>query len=109
MPRLAWKVRLLVWAVSAAAAGLLWLAAAFPMSYPGALTFGAFIVFAFLLDRTGGLLGVEAKGSTSFTIHLAAGITFGDMKLIRQKALVLGNLDQKALEIAADSFSPSGE
>jgi len=39
----------------------------------------------------------------------AAGITFGDMKIIRQKALVLGNLDNKALEIAADSFSPSGE
>ena len=39
----------------------------------------------------------------------AAGLLFGDMKLIRQKALVLGNLDGKALEAAADSFSPSGE
>lgn len=38
-----------------------------------------------------------------------AGITFGDMKLVRQQALVLGNLDAKSLEAAADSFSPSGE
>jgi HD-GYP domain-containing protein (c-di-GMP phosphodiesterase class II) len=47
------------------------------MPYPGHLGFGAFVVFAFLLDRNGGLLRVEAKGSTSFTIHMAAGILFG--------------------------------
>ena len=55
-----------------------------------------------------------APGSKEFYVACfeemkAAGITFGDMKIIRQKALVLGNLDNKALEIAADSFSPSGE
>lgn len=39
----------------------------------------------------------------------AAGITFGDMRLIKSEAAILGNLDAKALEKAADSFSPSGE
>jgi putative nucleotidyltransferase with HDIG domain len=77
MPRLDWKVRLLVWVVTSAAASLLWLASAYPSPYPGLLNFGAFVVFAFLLDRNGGLLRVEARGSTSFTVHLAAGITFG--------------------------------
>lgn len=77
MPQLGWKVRILVAAVTATALGLLWLAAESLMPYPGHLGFWAFVVFAFVLDRNGGFLRVEAKGSTSFTIHLAAGILFG--------------------------------
>ncbi len=56
----------------------------------------------------------DTPGTREFYLACAeemktAGITFGDMKLIRAATIVLGNLDAKALEKAADSFSPSGE
>lgn len=77
MNRLDWKVQLLVAAVGGAAGLLLWIGASYPLPHPGALSFGAFVVFAYLLDRNGGLLRIEAKGSTSHVVHLAAGLTFG--------------------------------
>lgn len=39
----------------------------------------------------------------------AAGLTFGDMKLVMQRARELGNLDSKTLEKAAEGFSAKGD
>jgi hypothetical protein len=44
---------------------------------PGWWELGSFIVVAFLLDQSSTRLKVEALGSTSFVIHMAAGILFG--------------------------------
>ena len=44
---------------------------------PGWWELGSFIVVAFLLDQSSTRLKVEAHGSTSFVIHMAAGILFG--------------------------------
>lgn len=79
MRQFAWKVHLLVVGVTVAAGGLVWLAAGTGFPYPGHGTLLAFCGFALLLDRTGSLLGVEAKGSTSFTIHIASGLLFGPL------------------------------
>ncbi len=38
----------------------------------------------------------------------ASGLTFGDMKLVMQRARELGNLDSKTLEKAAEGFSEKG-
>lgn len=39
----------------------------------------------------------------------SAGIGFGDIRLINKRAMELGNLDAKALEKAAESFSEKGD
>ncbi|HEU5051005.1 MAG TPA: hypothetical protein VFU00_11805, partial [Gemmatimonadales bacterium] len=65
---------LLVTALSAVAMGLAWPARA---ALPGWWELGSFIVVAFLLDQSSTRLKVEASGSTSFVIHMAAGILFG--------------------------------
>src|SRR5690606_19545986 len=44
---------------------------------PGWWELGSFILVAFLLDQSSTRLKVEASGSTSFVIHMAAGILFG--------------------------------
>lgn len=46
-------------------------------AFPGVWPFVAFVVAAFLLDLTYNPLHVGAVGSTSFVVHLAAGILFG--------------------------------
>jgi len=58
---------------------------------------------------TDAVVGTREFYLATFTEMQAAGITFGDMKLIRQASQVLGNLDQKALEAAAEGFSAQGE
>ena len=45
-------------------------------SMPGWWELGSFIVVAFLLDQSSTRLKVEASGSTSFVIHMAAGVLF---------------------------------
>ncbi len=71
------KLHVLVFFVVALAAAMV--LAAFPdrRPYPGGLPLGTFLVVAFLLDQTGNPLRVEAVGSTSFIVHMAAGLVFG--------------------------------
>lgn len=45
--------------------------------FPGFWALGSFILVAFLLDQSWTQLKVEARGSTSFVIHMAAGVLFG--------------------------------
>jgi putative nucleotidyltransferase with HDIG domain len=45
--------------------------------HPNVFELTAFLVLAFLLDQTGNPLRVEAAGSTSFIIHMAAGLLWG--------------------------------
>jgi hypothetical protein len=45
--------------------------------FPGFWALGSFILVAFLLDQSWTRLKVEATGSTSFVIHVAAGVLFG--------------------------------
>lgn len=47
------------------------------LAFPGLWPICSFTVATFLLDQTGNDLRVEAKGSTSFVVHLASGILFG--------------------------------
>lgn len=44
---------------------------------PGLWAICSFIVVAYLIDLSGNPLRIEAKGSASFIIHLAAGVLFG--------------------------------
>jgi HD-GYP domain-containing protein (c-di-GMP phosphodiesterase class II) len=44
---------------------------------PGLWALCSFVVVAYLIDLSGNPLRVEAKGSASFIIHLAAGVLFG--------------------------------
>ena len=44
---------------------------------PGPWEFGAFLLISLLLDQTKTALRIEGKGTTSFIVHLAAGILFG--------------------------------
>ncbi len=75
MKRLA-RVDLFV--ILTAAASVATLAASWPSQlWPGGLTLGCLILVAFLLDQTSTQLRVEATGSTSFVIHMAAGILLG--------------------------------
>lgn len=46
-------------------------------SYPGLWVLISFFVVAFLIEQSGNPLRVEAAGSASFVIHLAAAIMFG--------------------------------
>lgn len=76
MRRLA-KIDLLVGAVVICAAVALWLAWQQRTPFPGFWELGAFFVIAFLLDQTSLPLRVSASGSTSFVMHMAAGVLFG--------------------------------
>jgi HD-GYP domain-containing protein (c-di-GMP phosphodiesterase class II) len=72
-----WKVRGYVAAVSLLSVcmfALLWTER--PPS-PGVWELSSFVLVAFLLDQSSNRLKVGAIGSTSFIIHLAAGILFG--------------------------------
>jgi putative nucleotidyltransferase with HDIG domain len=69
--------------------------------YPGMWALASFTLVAFLLERSGSTLRFEARGSTSFVIHMAAGILFGGFwgALIAGASTVLGELDQKKTPI----------
>lgn len=49
----------------------------FRQTFPGIWPLLSFILVAVLLDQSPTRLKVEAKGSTSFVVHIAAGILFG--------------------------------
>ncbi len=49
----------------------------FAAPFPGYWQLGCFILIAFLLDQTNLPLRVEARGSISFVMHMAAAILFG--------------------------------
>lgn len=76
MRRLA-KIDLLVGAVVLCAIVALAVAWQDRPAFPGFWELGAFFVIAFLLDQTSLPLRVSASGSTSFVMHMAAGVLFG--------------------------------
>ncbi|MGE0354953.1 MAG: HD-GYP domain-containing protein, partial [Gemmatimonadales bacterium] len=63
--------------VALVAAALLIVAWDLRVPAPGPWELGAFLLISILLDQTSTSLRMEAKGTTSFIIHLAAGILFG--------------------------------
>jgi len=65
---------------------------AFP--FPGWWAFGSFILVAFVLETLNTQLRVEAKGSTSFIMHIAAGLLFGSFwsGLVAGVSTLLGEL-----------------
>jgi HD-GYP domain-containing protein (c-di-GMP phosphodiesterase class II) len=71
------KVSALVTGVCLLAAACLAMAWETAGAIPGMWALGSFILVAYLLDRTGNDLRFEAKGSTSFVVHMAGGILFG--------------------------------
>lgn len=71
------RVRLYVVGMVALAGLLLVPAYALAIPYPGLWALVTFTLVAFLLDRVGSELRLEARGSTSFIVHLAGGILFG--------------------------------
>jgi len=66
-----------VLAVVLAAVGVLAYASGLRLENPGVWVLGSFIVVAFLIDLAGNPLRIEAAGSASFVIHLAAAVLFG--------------------------------
>jgi putative nucleotidyltransferase with HDIG domain len=64
----------LVVALAAATLGAAWFVRA---PYPSTLALFSMCVVAFLLDRSPNQARVSATGSTSFVIHIAAGVLFG--------------------------------
>lgn len=70
-------VYLWVTAVAVTAAVVLAVGRDVALPFPGAWAVGSFALVALLLDQTGGDLRVGATGSTSFVVHLSAGILFG--------------------------------
>lgn len=71
------RTHLFVASVTASALGLaLWARATAPV-FPGWWAFSSFVVIAFVLETLNNQLRVSAKGSTSFIMHIAAGLLFG--------------------------------
>jgi HD-GYP domain-containing protein (c-di-GMP phosphodiesterase class II) len=68
--------RFVALACAAAAASML-LAWQFAGPFPGYWQLGCFVLLAFLLDRTSLPLRVDARGSISFVMHMAAAMLFG--------------------------------
>lgn len=66
-----------VTAIAAVASATLFVAYASSPSFPGAWAFGSFVVAAYALELTNSQLQFGALGSTSFIIHMAAGLLFG--------------------------------
>ena len=71
------RTHLVVATVTATALGLAVLAKATALPFPGWWAFGSFVVIAFVLETLNTQLRVQAKGSTSFIMHIAAGLLFG--------------------------------
>jgi hypothetical protein len=71
-----WKVRAYVAAVAFVSAAMLVLAWEERSAFPGVWELTSFVLVAFLLDQSSNRLKVGATGSTSFIIHIAAGVLF---------------------------------
>ena len=72
---------------------------AFP--FPGWWAFGSFVLIAFVLETLNTQLRVEARGSTSFIMHIAAGLLFGSFwsGLVAAGSTLLGELARGAKPI----------
>lgn len=64
--------------------------------FPGWWAFGSFLLIAFILETLNTELRVQAKGSTSFIMHLAAALLFGGFwsGLIAGASTLLGELSR---------------
>src|SRR6476620_12804227 len=71
------RTHLVVASVTAAGLCLAYLARASSPEFPGWWAFGSFVIIAFVLETLNTQLRVQAKGSTSFIMHIAAGLLFG--------------------------------
>src|SRR6476469_9066636 len=71
------RTYLFVASVTAIAVALGVLAKGTSLPFPGWWAFGSFVVIAFVLETLNTQLRVQAKGSTSFIMHIAAGLLFG--------------------------------
>lgn len=80
--------------VTLTAAGLAVLAWATSFHFPGWWAFGSFLLIAFVLETLNTQLRVEAKGSTSFIMHLASALLFGGFwsGLVAGLSTLLGEL-----------------
>lgn len=115
MTRLEVKVRGYVFVIVLLAAGALLGGWSIGVPFPGLWPLVSFAVVAFLLDQSGGELRIEASGSTSFVVHLAAGALFGPFwggitagvstaltQILEQRPLVKGvfNASQRLVSVA---------
>ncbi len=80
--------------VTTTAIGLALLARGEAFPFPGWWAFGSFVLIALVLESLNTRLRVEAKGSTSFIMHIAAGLLFGSFwsGLVAGLATLLGEL-----------------
>jgi hypothetical protein len=88
------RTHLFVASVTATAFALALLARTTSFPFPGWWAFGSFLLIAFLLETLNTQLRVEAKGSTSFIMHIAAGLLFGSFwsGLVAGVSTLLGEL-----------------
>src|SRR4051812_47244346 len=73
------RTYLFVASVTAIAVALGMLAKGTSPQFPGWWAFGSFAVIAFVLETLNTQLRVQAKGSTSFIMHIAASLLFGGL------------------------------
>ncbi len=71
------RTRLFVGSVTALAVVLAGAAYLTSFPFPGWWALGSFILVAFVLETLNTQLRIQAKGSTSFIMHIAAGLLFG--------------------------------
>ncbi|MBA2713108.1 MAG: hypothetical protein H0U55_06080, partial [Rubrobacteraceae bacterium] len=83
-----------VGSVTASAVALALIARVTSLPFPGWWAFGSFLLIAFVLETLNTQLRVEAKGSTSFIMHIAAGLLFGGFwsGLVAGLSTLLGEL-----------------
>jgi HD-GYP domain-containing protein (c-di-GMP phosphodiesterase class II) len=88
------RTHLFVACVTASALGLALLARGTAEAFPGWWAFSCFVIIAFVLETLNNQLRVNAKGSTSFIMHIAAGLLFGGFwsGLIAGVSTLLGQL-----------------
>ena len=88
------RTHLFVASVTATAISLAMLARMTSLPFPGWWAFASFLLIAFVLETLNTQLRVEAKGSTSFIMHIAAGLLFGSFwsGLVAGLSTLLGEL-----------------
>jgi len=88
------RTLLFVVGVTALALMLIWVSRLNSLPFPGWWAFGSFLVIAFVLETLNTQLRVQAKGTTSFIMHIAAGLLFGGFwsGLVAGTATLLGQL-----------------
>jgi hypothetical protein len=88
------RTHVFVAGVTATALALAMVARMTSLPFPGWWAFGSFLLIAFVLETLNTQLRVEAKGSTSFIMHIAAGLLFGSFwsGLVAGVSTLLGEL-----------------